>query len=94
MASGNYSATKHELPYAVNIGSVKLNKTAFSYDGKVHVPTVTVKSEKGKVLLPGTDFEVEYSDENSSEKGKYKVTVVFRGDYAVNESRVLTYQIK
>ena len=39
--------------YKVN--TIKLNKTAYTYNGKVQKPSVTVKDSKGKALKNGTD---------------------------------------
>ena len=63
------------------IASVSLSKTAFTYNGKVQTPTVTVKDSSGKVLKNGTDYKVKYSSGRKN-PGQYSVTVTFKGNYS------------
>ena len=63
------------------IASVSLSKTAFTCNGKVQTPTVTVKDSSGKVLKNGTDYKVKYSSGRKN-PGQYSVTVSFKGNYS------------
>ncbi|HCT91385.1 MAG TPA: hypothetical protein DF613_08425 [Lachnospiraceae bacterium] len=58
-----------------------LNKTVYSYDGKVKRPAVTVKDSKGKVLTAGTDYRVSYP-KGRKNPGVYTVTVELQGNYS------------
>ncbi len=73
--------------YKVN--NIKLNKSAYTYNGKVQKPSVTVKDSKGKTLKNGTDYSV--SLPNAKNVGKYTVKVTLKGNYSGTKS--LTYTI-
>ncbi len=62
------------------IASVKLYTTAYTYDGKVKTPSVTVKDTNGRVLTKGTDYTVTYASGRKL-TGKYQVTINFKGKY-------------
>lgn len=62
------------------IASVKLSKTAVTYNGKNQTVTVTVKDSSGKTLKLGTDYTVAYK--NNKAVGKATVTVKFIGNYS------------
>ncbi len=74
------------------VASVKLSKTTYTYNGKTHKPTVTVKDSNGKTLKKGVeyDYTVSYSD-GCKNVGKYTVTVVLRGKYV--GTKKLTFKI-
>lgn len=57
------------IPKASNI---KLSKTAYTYNGKVQRPGVTVKNSKGKALKNGTDYKISYP-KGMKNVGKYTV---------------------
>ena len=78
---------KTVIPKASNI---KLSKTAYTYNGKVQKPSVTVKDSKGKALKKGTDYTVSYSS-GSKNVGRYTVKVTLKGNYSGTKS--LTYNI-
>ncbi len=78
---------KTAIPKASNI---KLSKTAFTYNGKVQKPSVTVKDSKGKTLKKGTDYTVSYSS-GCKNVGRYTVKVTLKGNYSGTKS--LTYNI-
>ena len=78
---------KTVIPKASNI---KLNKTAYTYNGKVQRPSVTVKDSKGKTLKNGTDYTVSYSS-GCKNVGRYTVKVTLKGNYSGTKS--LTYNI-
>ena len=81
-------ATKTEaIPKASNI---KLSKTAYTYNGKVQKPSVTVKDSKGKALKNGTDYTVSYP-KGMKNVGKYTVKVTLKGNYSGSKS--MTYNI-
>ncbi len=82
-----YSFTK---PIA-KIKSVTLSSSAYTYNGKVKKPTVTVKDSDGDKLKEGTDYTVTYSS-GRKYVGKYTVTVTFKGNYSGTEK--LTFTIK
>ena len=70
--------------------NIKLNKTAYTYNGKVQKPSVTVKDSKGKTLKNGTDYTVTYP-KGMKNVGKYTVKVTLKGNYSGTKS--LTYNI-
>ena len=78
---------KTVIPKASNI---KLNKTAYTYNGKVQKPSVTVKDSKGKALKNGTDYTVSYP-KGMKNVGKYTVKVTLKGNYSGSTS--MTYNI-
>ena len=74
--------------YKVN--NIKLSKTAYTYNGKMQRPSVTVKDSKGKTLKKGTDYTVSYSS-GCKNVGRYTVKVTLKGNYSGTKS--LTYNI-
>lgn len=62
---------------------ISLNRTAFTYNGKVQRPSVSVKVD-GKKLV-AADYKVTYSS-GCKNVGKYTVKVVLKGDYEGSES--------
>ena len=70
--------------------NIKLNKTAYTYNGKVQKPSVTVKNSKGKALKNGTDYTVSYP-KGMKNVGKYTVKVTLKGNYSGSKS--MTYNI-
>ena len=74
--------------YKVN--TIKLNKTAYTYNGKVQRPGVTVKNSKGKALKNGTDYKISYP-KGMKNVGKYTVKVTLKGNYSGSKS--MTYNI-
>ena len=82
-----YSKTTQTY-YKVN--NIKLNKTAYTYNGKVQKPSVTVKDSKGKALKNGTDYKISYP-KGMKNVGKYTVKVTLKGNYSGTKS--LTYNI-
>ena len=81
-------ATKTEaIP---KVSNIKLSKTAYTYNGKVQKPSVTVKNSKGKALKNGTDYTVSYP-KGMKNVGKYTVKVTLKGNYSGSKS--MTYNI-
>ena len=70
--------------------TIKLSKTAYTYNGKVQTPSVTVKDSKGNTLKKDTDYTVKYESGRKS-PGKYTVTITFKGKY--EGTKKLTYTI-
>ena len=70
--------------------NIKLSKTAYTYNGKVQKPSVTVKNSKGKSLKYGTDYTVTYP-KGMKNVGKYTVKVSLKGNYSGSKS--MTYNI-
>ncbi len=65
----------------VNVANVKvvLSKNAFTYNGGVQKPTVTVIN--GLILKEGVDYTLQWSDASPVNAGTYAVTVVGTGAY-------------
>lgn len=72
------------------IATIRLSKTAFTYNGKAQKPAVTVKDSKGKALKAGSDYTVVYSA-GCKAVGQYTVTVTFKGNYS--GTKKLTFAI-
>ena len=70
--------------------TISLSKTAYTYNGKVQTPSVTVKDSKGKTLGKDTDYTVKYESGRKA-PGQYTVTVTFIGNYSGEKK--LTYTI-
>ena len=70
--------------------NIKLSKTAYTYNGKVQKPSVTMKNSKGKTLKNGTDYTVSYP-KGMKNVGKYTVKVTLKGNYSGSKS--MTYNI-
>lgn len=71
---------------------VSVNKTSFTYNGKVRKPTVTVKDKNGKAIA-SSNYTIKYSNKNSKKAGSYTVTVSFKNDYKGIVDREFTYTI-
>ena len=72
------------------VSNIKLSKTAYTYNGKVQKPSVTVKNSKGKALKNGTDYKISYP-KGMKNVGKYTVKVTLKGNYSGSKS--MTYNI-
>ena len=82
-------ATKTEaIP---KVSNIKLSKTAYTYNGKVQRPGVTVKDSKGKALKNGTDYYKISYPKGMKNVGKYTVKVTLKGNYSGSKS--MTYNI-
>lgn len=57
-----------------------LSTTAYTYNGKVKTPSVTVKDSKGNILKKNTDYTVSYESGRKA-PGKYTVKITFKGKY-------------
>ena len=69
--------------------AIKLSATAYTYNGKVRKPTVSVKDSKGSTVA-ATNYTVTYASGRKN-VGSYKVTVKFKGNYS--GTKTLTFKI-
>ncbi len=70
--------------------SFRLSIAAYTYDGKVKTPSVTVKDSAGKTLKKNTDYTVTYASGRKN-VGTYKVTIKMKGKYI--GTKTLTFNI-
>lgn len=63
--------------------AVTLSTTAYTYDGKIKKPSVSVKADG--IKLTSSDYSVEYAS-GLKNVGKYKVTVTLKGNYTGSKS--------
>lgn len=75
--------TKTAVIYGIK--SVTLSATAYTYDGTVKKPTVTVKDSNGKTIS-ATYYTVTYGS-GRRYVGKYNVKVTFKGNYTGTVTR-------
>ena len=71
------------------IASIGLSSPAYTYDGKVKTPTVTVKNSKGTTLKNGTDYTVTYASGRKI-PGQYAVKITFKGNYSGSKTLYFT----
>lgn len=81
---------KMETRAIPKIASIKLSKTAYTYDGKAKKPTVVVKDSQGKTLKLDEDYYVTYSSGRKN-IGTYNVKVIFDGYYS--GSKTLSFSV-
>lgn len=74
---GLYNGSVKKIP---RIGKCNISNNRFFYNGEVQKPTVNIVDENGKTI-PDSCYDIIYNGE-SVEKGKYKVTVIFKGKYS------------
>ncbi len=70
-----------------------LNRNTFTTNGTVQKPSVTVKAKYGNELIYNKDFTLTYSNNNSTNVGRYTVTVKYIGNYSGNASQTFPYYI-
>lgn len=63
----------------LHVGSVILNHTSYTYNGKPKKPSVTLKDTDGKVI-DGRNYTVTY--EGNTKVGNARVTILLKEDYA------------
>ena len=85
-----YNETLKEICVYGNPALTELNKTSFTYNGKVQKPTTIVKDSQGKIINAFA-YTVNYSSE-SKDVGEYKATIKFKGTYTGSE-KALSYKI-
>lgn len=83
--SCSYSFDEY-IPY---ISSISLEKTSYTYNGKVKKPAVNIYDINGNRLKSGTDYTVKYASGRKN-IGKYKVTVTFKGNYSGTKTLYFT----
>ncbi|MCC8072938.1 MAG: leucine-rich repeat protein, partial [Clostridiales bacterium] len=71
--------------------TIKLSSTSYTYDGKAHKPSLTIKDSKGN-KISSSNYTVTYSNSKSKSVGKYTVKIKFKGNYS--GTKTLTYTIK
>jgi len=81
-----YVASKSTVIKKIN--SVKLSGTAYTYNGNIKKPTVTVKNSDGKTIS-SKYYTVTYASGRKN-VGKYKVTVKFKGNYSGTKTLYFT----
>ncbi len=67
-----------------------LSTTAYTYNGAVKTPIVTVKDSAGKTLKQNVDYTVAYASGRKN-AGTYKITVKMKGNYT--GTKTLTFKI-
>ena len=67
------------------VSTIKLSKTALTYNGKTQKVTLTVKDAKGKALVNGKDYTVS-GKLSAKSVGKYTVKVTLKGNYSGSKS--------
>uniref|UniRef100_UPI00388F7CAC hypothetical protein n=1 Tax=Methanobrevibacter sp. TaxID=66852 RepID=UPI00388F7CAC len=85
------TVTNESVPKQTDISNVNvvLTKTAFTYNGKVQKPTVTLTN--GAVLKEGVDYTLDWSAASPKNVGTYTVTVTGIGAY--NGTTKATFKI-
>ena len=81
---GDYEDTRtytYKIVPQTNVAP-KLNRNIITTNGTVQRPLVTVTDKNGNALTYKKDFTVEYSDWNSTDVGRYTVTVTMQGNYS------------
>lgn len=81
------TVTNESIPKQTDISTVTvvLSKTAFTYNGKVQKPTVTLSN--GEVLKEGVDYTLTWSTASPKNVGTYTVTVTGIGAYTGTTSK-------
>lgn len=66
-----------------------LSATAYTYDGGIKKPTVTVKDSAGKTLVKDTDYTLTY-ESGRKNVGKYSVKITLKGKYSGTKTLYFT----
>lgn len=90
---GNYNVSYETGTFTISIKSVTepdiiLNGNDFVYNGKPHVPEVTVKY--GNTVIPESEYDVSYSDNVNAGTATVTITDRAGGNYEVNGSKTFT----
>ena len=83
-----YIASTSKTIFRAN--SFKLSTSAYTYNGKVRTPSVTVKDSAGNTLKKDTDYTVKYESRRKN-AGTYDVTIQMKGKYS--GKRILSFKI-
>lgn len=84
-------AEQTETIYAVK--TIKLSKTAMTYNGKNQKPSVEIVDANGNKLESGTDYKVTYPKKTKN-VGKYTLTITLQGSYTGTVKKTFTIQPK
>lgn len=68
--------------------TIELSATEYTYDGKVHKPSVIVTDSNGDEIA-SSNYEVEYP-KGCRNAGTYKITITFKGNYSGSATRSFT----
>ncbi len=83
---------KYDIDINLYVGSVKLSKKSYKYDGKAKKPTVSVKDVYGKKINKKY-YTVKYSKGRKKPR-TYKVKIKFKGKYKKAGTITKTFKIK
>ena len=75
------------------VAGITVSKTAFTYNGRVQKPAVTVYDSKGTALKEGTDYTVTYA-KGCKNVGRYSVIVTLQGVYSGSKTEQFTISPK
>lgn len=84
-------AEQTETIYAAK--TIKLSKTAMTYNGKSQKPSVEIMDASGNKLESGTDYKVTYPKKTKN-VGKYTLTITLQGSYTGTVKKTFTIQPK
>ena len=84
-------AEQTETIYAAK--TIKLSKTAMTYNGKSQKPSVEIMDANGNKLESGTDYKVTYPKKTKN-VGKYTLTITLQGSYTGTVKKTFTIQPK
>ncbi len=84
-------AEQMETIYAAK--TIKLSKTAMTYNGKNQKPSVEIVDANGNKLESGTDYKVTYPKKTKN-VGKYTLTITLQGSYTGTVKKTFTIQPK
>ena len=84
-------AEQTETIYAAK--TIKLSKTAMTYNGKNQKPSVEIVDANGNKLESGTDYKVTYPKKTKN-VGKYTLTITLQGSYTGTVKKTFTIQPK
>ena len=73
--------------------TIKLSKTAMTYNGKNQKPSVEIMDANGNKLESGTDYKVAYPKKTKN-VGKYTLTITLQGSYTGTVKKTFTIQPK
>jgi len=73
------------------VGSVRLSKKKFVYNGKKQKPTLIIKDTAGNAV-PSSQYTVSGNSANKG-IGIYEISVIFKDKYSNNKIKTLTYKI-
>ena len=72
------------------IPTVALSKERYTYDGSIHKPVITVKSD-GMLLKETRDYDVKYPS-GMVNAGEYEIRVTLKGDYSGEITKTFTIE--